>query len=305
MSGTTPADHEAAKKSLTRYLNLVFGRPGETPTLDEYGMFLAHAAGLRSDDLSRQVGAALLSKSGELLSVGCNEVPKFGGGQYWCDDPQDQRDRARGFDANDKEKQHCIEEVARAIFPEWFGDDLVRVITERLQGTRIVSLTEFGRAVHAEMEAVSAACRKGLSVRDASAYTTLFPCHNCAKHLVCAGIRRVVYVEPYPKSKVSDLHDDSVTLVEDGKPASKVVFEPFCGVAPRVYPLLFSDIGPDGQRMEKKWKDGKVRPDPWGLRLAESPLSYIDREAIAAESVANLAQARALVVSGPHEGDGT
>ncbi|MDN3612645.1 hypothetical protein QWZ16_23945 [Vibrio ostreicida] len=27
----------------------------------------------------------------------------------------------------------------------------------------------------------------------------LFPCHNCAKHIVASGIKRVVYVEPYPK----------------------------------------------------------------------------------------------------------
>ena len=41
-------------------------------------MFAAKAAALRTLDLSRQVGAAIFSADGEIISMGSNEVPKAG-----------------------------------------------------------------------------------------------------------------------------------------------------------------------------------------------------------------------------------
>lgn len=54
-----PQDASVGKARLSRFVDLVFGCPFETPTQDEHGMFLAYSASLRSGDLSRQVGAAL------------------------------------------------------------------------------------------------------------------------------------------------------------------------------------------------------------------------------------------------------
>lgn len=65
-----------------RFLDLLFGRPTLTPTSEEQAMFMAYAASLQSGDLSRQVGAAIIDPHGDLISVGCNEAPKFGGGLY-------------------------------------------------------------------------------------------------------------------------------------------------------------------------------------------------------------------------------
>src|SRR5207249_3687625 len=54
-------------KELERFLCLLFGQASQlpegkrafiSPTKHEYGMYLAHAAALRSADLSRQVGAS-------------------------------------------------------------------------------------------------------------------------------------------------------------------------------------------------------------------------------------------------------
>jgi len=68
------------RKQIERFLSLLFDEELLTPTIDEYGMFMAFAAALRSAQRSRQVGASILSTRGEVLSVGTNEVPKFGGG---------------------------------------------------------------------------------------------------------------------------------------------------------------------------------------------------------------------------------
>lgn len=41
-----------------------------------------YLSSLRSADLSRQVGA-VISKDRNIISTGANDIPKFGGGQYW------------------------------------------------------------------------------------------------------------------------------------------------------------------------------------------------------------------------------
>lgn len=67
------------KSELARFLDLVFRYPYHTPVPDERGMFLAYAASLRSAQLGRQVGASVLSPVGDVIAVGCNEVPRAGG----------------------------------------------------------------------------------------------------------------------------------------------------------------------------------------------------------------------------------
>ncbi len=67
------------KKELKRFLQLIFGYPYITPTPDEFGIYHAYAASLRSAQLGRQVGAAIVDPFGDLIAVGCNEVPAGGG----------------------------------------------------------------------------------------------------------------------------------------------------------------------------------------------------------------------------------
>jgi dCMP deaminase len=53
------------------------------------------------------------------------------------------------------------------------------------------------RTVHAEMNAIAQAAKRGASVRGAHAYVTASPCWPCFKVLVNAGINRVVFGEFY------------------------------------------------------------------------------------------------------------
>jgi deoxycytidylate deaminase len=73
----------SCEQTIRRFILLLFGNNTISPTHDEYGMYLAKSASLRSSDLSRQVGAAIFSQTGEVVALGCNEVPKAGGGTYW------------------------------------------------------------------------------------------------------------------------------------------------------------------------------------------------------------------------------
>lgn len=282
------SDQEDLCEQLTRYIDLVFGSKIITPTRDEYGMFFAYSASLRSADLSRQVGAAILDADGTLVSVGANEVPRFGGGQYWHEEGA-MRDVELGEDPNQKTRMQVLQEVLEVLSSEWADADdekrkaILADASKKLKKTRLMQLTEFNRSVHAEMEAILAASRLGRSVKGHDLYTTTFPCHNCAKHIVAAGIKRVVYIEPYPKSLAVDLHGDSIST--DEKSQDRVKFVPFTGVSPRMYPILFSTLTPEGERIRRKKDDGSVIDTPTGLRIGASPLSYVDRELTVAHTV--------------------
>jgi len=103
------------KRELLRFLQLVFGYPYASPTPDEYAMYHAFAASLRSAQLGRQVGAAILSADRNLIAVGCNEVPAAGGGLYWEGKNPDRRDHVLGEDSNDKRKREIAEDIFKRL----------------------------------------------------------------------------------------------------------------------------------------------------------------------------------------------
>ena len=56
---------------------------------------------------------------------------------------------------------------------------------------------ELCRGLHAEQNAIIQAAFHGVSIRDSVLYCTNLPCIICAKMLINAGVRRVVYVDGY------------------------------------------------------------------------------------------------------------
>jgi deoxycytidylate deaminase len=285
------------KRELFRFLQLVFGYPYASPTPDEFAMYHAYAASLRSAQLGRQVGASILDADRNLIAVGCNEVPAAGGGLYWEGRNPDHRDHVLREDSNDKRKS----EIAADIFKRLQGGEMLAPSasleeTERLlRASLLWDITEFGRPVHAEMDAMISSARNGVSPSGGTLYATTFPCHNCTRHIIAAGLTRVVYVEPYAKSLASSLHDDAIR-VEDSvtKPGGKkrkdkrVPFEPFIGVGPRRFFDLFSVTHGAGYRIERKvsgktrnW-DASVDAKP---RIPMAPSTYLQREILASKVV--------------------
>jgi deoxycytidylate deaminase len=112
-------------------------------------------------------------------------------------------------------------------------------------------LIEYSRSIHAEMNAVLNAARGSAVPIGCTLYCTTFPCHNCARHLVSAGVSRVYYIEPYVKSLAAELHMDSIQTelpgIEgaSGRPRdpSRMVVVPFTGVGPRMYEDYFLKRG--------------------------------------------------------------
>jgi len=244
--------------SILRHDKIVRPRPNET------AMYHAYGARMRSACLSRQVGAALLDRNGNLLATGTNEVPRAGGGVYGGsfdgfsdrdpDPAADHRCYIHGnYCRNTREQNDIIKDLSNAITEIPNGDD--EEFIRRVRGTRIGQLIEFSRAVHAEMDALFSAAREGVSTVGSRLFVTTYPCHNCARHIVVAGVDEVQFIEPYLKSRALPLHGDSITDRADGwippsefmhvqpehrgRRAPQVLFRPFTGVAPRMYRKAF------------------------------------------------------------------
>jgi deoxycytidylate deaminase len=287
----TTDDTSRLSDQLSRILDLLFSCPTISPTADEYAMFMAYAASLRSADLSRQVGAVVANASGDIIATGANDVPKAGGGLYWPTD-DDQRDYKLGQDSNEIEKQRLVLNIMKK-FGQHEGKDDTTLISEGsrlLKDTGLLNITEYGRAVHAEMEAILCAGRNGISVRSGTLYSTTYPCHNCAKHIVAAGISKVKYVEPYPKSYATKLHGDSIEANGNGSGTNKVRFEPFVGIGPRRFVDLFSSTLSSGRNLTRKvngrlieWSRGAAE-----LRVPMTPLSYLDAELLMVTQLSNV-----------------
>ncbi|MCL5884269.1 MAG: dCMP deaminase family protein [Deltaproteobacteria bacterium] len=302
---------DKGEQKVRRFVDLLFGHPFHTPTPDEYAMYQANAVSLRSSDDNRQVGAVIVShtrdntkiRNTDIIAVGMNEVPRGGGGFYWDQDSPDNRDQSLLMQQQNRAANIKIsvltELIDKIIQKKWLQEiiaieparDLADSLLKELKGTQFLDIGEFSRPVHAEMTALIDAARRGVAVDGHSMYVTTFPCHNCAKHIIAAGIQRVVYLEPYPKSRARDLYREEITLesLQGKEEEGKVVFFAYTGVAPRQYQQLFSmsERGAKKRNSLTKWT---------AERRSLSPL-YVPHNA----SLLSLAAERQELVSLPHD----
>jgi deoxycytidylate deaminase len=305
---------DALTSSTQRFVEIVFQHPFRTPTREEVGMFQAYGAKLRSAQAGRQVGASI-TRDGEIVCIGTNEVGKAFGGQYWEGDPHDGRDHRRSDDSTRTMTESLFADLlARLREKGWLSADkeksdlkqlldaaknekvLRRMKSDRedsppslAEKAQILDLIEFMRAVHAEMAALVNAARLGTRTEGCELFCTAFPCHECARHIVAAGIKRVYFIEPYPKSRVGELFDDSIAIDDDDP--KRVRFRAFTGVAPRFYsPAFIAPRRRDSQDRWLQWDNIKKtatpgRAEPGRLAEREEDLLTILSEVLKAKSI--------------------
>jgi hypothetical protein len=149
------------------------------------------------------------------------------------------------------------------------------------------------------MEALLSAARRGVPVQDATLVCTTFPCHTCARHLIAAGVRRLVYLFPYAKSLARELHYDAIEI-DPADPSSalqgRMLMEQFIGVTPRGFTQYFDfsridrkdDVTGRAKRLgdRQRLEPRVVRDyDTWsagGPALQAGYLAEIEREAVQA-----------------------
>ena len=289
----TQSHYASLSEKIKRFISLIHGVNGLTPSLNEKGMFYAYTSSLQSACLSRQVGAAILDKDGNIIATGRNDVPKFKGGLYSYEDKdKDYRCIYKGAKCyNDVYKKQIKESIKDVISKELnlesnktkryfseetvnklkqssstketnssvcdleLSEELVKRISDSIyENSRLGSLIEFSRSIHAEMDAITSLARiSGANTKGKILFTTTYPCHNCARHIVASGIESVIYIEPYEKSLALELHDDAIVDNVDDT-TSKLAFTTFEGVAPRRYQKFFfstSDRKKDGLAVAK------------------------------------------------------
>ena len=244
---------EKIENSVERFIRLIHGTKLITPTKEETGIYAAQSASLRSACLSRQVGAAITDDNGSVLSTGCNDVPTSGGGLYNAESASDKRCyNFEGTCHNDLHKNKLKNEIKSILKSESVKnpEDIADKIIEK---SKAKSLIEYSRAIHAEMDAITTLARSNNgSSLDKIMYCTTYPCHICARHIVAAGIKKVVYIEPYEKSLAIELHSDAICHPETQSSSNKVLFVNFEGVSPKRYLKFF------GYNNPRKNSDGKV-----------------------------------------------
>lgn len=246
------------KKTIERFVDVLFGSPVHTPNIHESTMYAAYAEAAKSACLSRQVGASILSQGGELIGLGRNDVPRFGGGLYTEDNGEsDHRCHAWGERAchNDKKKEVLYEQIFYRLQKSGLlaSSASLEQITKELKSTDVKSLIEYSRAVHAEMDAITSVARTHKAgLLGGTLYSTTFPCHSCARHIVASGINKVFFIEPYPKSLAMELHSDAVSENE-GDEGKKVLFLQYSGIAPKNILKLFN------AGLTRKDSNGKLR----------------------------------------------
>lgn len=272
------SDGDQLEKLLKRFFFALFGNFVISPTKGEFFLNLAFQTSLTSCDTARQVGAAICRDS-DIISTGYNEAPKPHGGTYWPEDGEDGRDIALGKDPNTIRKRQMVVDVVQRLarsgeLKRNFDDDtaiaeaFLDTIDAPLKKAQILDTLEYGRAVHAEMAAISSAARLGLSLADSSLYCTTFPCHNCSKHIVATGVHEVFYLEPYAKSFADDLYPDSIDIDQKKPDTDKVMFKQFVGITPQRYKNLFS---------KSKLKDRSGHVKAWHPDTAQPIIEKLDQ----------------------------
>lgn len=247
-----PSNSEAKSQILSkleRFFKLVFRSSVISPTEEENAMYAASSAARNSACLSRQVGAAVTSSSGELLSTGWNDVPRSGGGLYGK-----QSIRLKVIDPDNRcyalSKKNCSNDSEKRILAEVVIDSLVneKIVSKSkresavqtiIKNSRLKDLIEFSRAVHAEMHAILGASRvAGERILGGKIFVTTYPCHSCARHIIASGISEVYFIEPYRKSLALKLHSDAMTesVIETDEKVKLIQFD---GVAPTRFLELF------------------------------------------------------------------
>ncbi len=239
----TKSDWEKFGKKIYETIKVVEKKGSRSPSSRELLMNNAYHTSLTSDCLKRQVGAIIAVPRNAALLPGVQEMSEKGYAKEYV--------VSSGANVV-PEKQLCCE----VEFGECYRDQTREVFLDKMRycpnckeklnsnhkkcpKCEIDFIKEYRgkmlglcRALHAEESAILQTCLLGgSSLVGATLYTTTFPCLSCTKKIIAVGIKRVVWVEPYPDPEaIKMLEKAGVELIE------------FEGVKARAYYELFSAV---------------------------------------------------------------
>ena len=204
-----------------KFASLIFHPGLITPSSDERCMEVAYTAKLNSSCVSRQVGAVITNAAHSIRSIGWNEVPY---GQMPCGlrslsdivnkDFKDYKQYMYSdFEKCDSNKTDIYKDGKT--FQQKVNEDYEGIINEmnkrshsqcsvfcfRELHNRYTSGNNqvYGRSLHAEENALIQMSKfGGEGLMNGLIYVTASPCELCSRKLYQVGVRKIVYIDPYP-----------------------------------------------------------------------------------------------------------
>lgn len=200
-----------------KYSSLILHPGLITPSAEERCMVVAHTAKLNSSCLSRQVGAVITNQYHSIRTIGWNEVPygqvpcglkelnqlgnrQCEGCSYIFSDFESAPHghyHGKSFvekvtdDFPDLQKAVQSEDLKGLPFPYCF-----KTLHNRYEGEKNQVFT---RSLHAEENAILQMAKYGGEpLMNGVIYVTASPCELCSKKLYQIGVRKIVYIDPYP-----------------------------------------------------------------------------------------------------------
>jgi deoxycytidylate deaminase len=181
---------------LADYAALVEGELIRYPTPEEMLMNTAYAASHGSKCLKRQVGC-VIADGAEPLATGYNENPD---GLKPCIEQFEtcyrdivRHERFVELAQLDAKCPYCTAVIPEPLPLPWDCPKCGKSLGSAFFPDRAM---KWCTALHAEERALLNSGSRNLS--GATLYTTTFPCMLCAEKIIHAGIREVIYIEPYP-----------------------------------------------------------------------------------------------------------
>lgn len=204
-----------------KFASLIFHPGLITPSSDERCMEVAYTARLNSSCVSRQVGAVITNAAHSIRSIGWNEVPY---GQIPCglrslsdivnkDFKNYKQYMYSDFERGDSNKTDIYKDGKT--FQKKVNEDYEGIINEmnkrshsqcsvfcfRDLHNRYTSGNNqvYGRSLHAEENALMQISKfGGEGLMNGLIYVTASPCELCSRKLYQVGVRKIVYIDPYP-----------------------------------------------------------------------------------------------------------
>lgn len=143
---------------------------------DEYFMGLCKAYSAKSPCLSRQIGSIVVIDN-RIVSAGYNGPPI-------------------GFPHCGQERLQYDEKLVGLIYdklPNLFIHDVINLCPRKILGFKSGEAINLCFAAHAERNAIANAARIGVPLKGGKMYlNTMYPCFECAKEIVNAGIIEVI-----------------------------------------------------------------------------------------------------------------
>lgn len=231
-----PGDHQVdnyneLKGQIVKYISLI-QHPGlVTPSRNEKLMQVAHTAKLNSGCISRQVGAVVTNKEQSLRSIGWNSVPDK---QVPCllrtaDNLISNNDinaysKFEKTDSDFKTKLNEMKFSPRERLglnnPFCFKDIKNTIdLPSDLEGHPAIKKMNnqvYTRSLHAEENAFLQTAKYGGDALDGGTlYSTASPCELCSKKAFQLGIKKIVYIDPYPgiaREQILDFGENPPTV---------------------------------------------------------------------------------------------